>query len=603
MQTCRFLISSDSGYKEHFDILMDCLIIYNLSTSLYFLAFERPGRGLYIFDLIVWVIFIIQLILNFFTEITDEKDKKIKNLRFIAKNYLSTWFFFDFVAIIPFHFFTTAEAEYLVRLVRTLKLGKALTVIDRLSRFMKISSLLSRSDNFERAKVTDLTVKYVWDLIRLMIILLFLAYYLACIFYWYSQKLRYEEDYTKTHFGERFGFDDMTPPERLERVWYFMMTTLTTVGYGDYTASNTYERIFLIVVLVAGVASFAVTMGKVNGIIAEFDSLTGDTDNMAGLDIWMSSLEDMHGKIPPKLKKQIYDHFNYYWAHDRLKGIALSYWTADDVEGMTSIQDTYLKNLPANLIQQVLNYLFEDIFYKFKYFFEDEDFKYDICLHFQPRKFEPGEYIFQPGDEVHELYLILEGLVGCGIKVDGEYENVMTFQGGRTILGDYQILTNTAMKIAVKNIGSEIVQALAIPSVPLLTILDNKYSHLKTSMIVQASKRMNMIKEVMSKHKAVEEKLNRNALREMGLIPSDSPSKEAFNTALFKTFPKLLKDQIDKQIQLSDDIEKQHNMSLKKFSHLKQVIEESQEERKKLLQAFVHKFEDLKKKISDAKDD
>lgn len=464
---------------------------------------------------------------------------------------------------------------------------------------MRIFNISSRSDNFERAKVTDLTVKYVWDLIRLMITLLFLAYYLACIFYWYSQKLKDEEDYTKTHFGERFGFDKLTPPERLERVWYFMMTTLTTVGYGDYTASNSYERIFLIVVLVAGVASFAVTMGKVNGIISEFDSLTGDTDNMAGLDIWMSSLEDMHGKIPPKLKKQIYDHFNYYWTHDRLKGIALSYWTADDVEGMTSIKDTYLKNLPANLIQQVLNYLFEDIFYKFKYFFGEEDFKYDICLHFQPRKFEAGEYIFQPGDEVHELYLILEGVVGCGIKIDGNYENVLTFQGGRTLLGDYQILTNTPMKIAVKNIGAEIVQALAIPAIPLLTILDNKYSHLKTAMIVQASKRMNMIKEVMSKHKSVEEKLNRNAMREMGLIPNDTPSKEVFNSALFKTFPKMLKEQIDKQIQLSDDIEKQHNMSVKKFSHLKQVIEESQEERKKLLKGFVEKFKVLKKKVSE----
>jgi CRP-like cAMP-binding protein len=66
--------------------------------------------------------------------------------------------------------------------------------------------------------------------------------------------------------------------------------------------------------------------------------------------------------------------------------------------------------MPHSLSDQILDYLFEDVFYRFRHFFSTEpDFKYAISLHFQPRKFEPGEIIYEEGDTVHELYFVMEG--------------------------------------------------------------------------------------------------------------------------------------------------------------------------------------------------
>ncbi len=66
------------------------------------------------------------------------------------------------------------------------------------------------------------------------------------------------------------------------------------------------------------------------------------------------------------------------------------------------------------------NYLFEDIFYRYRVFFNTQQnresrFLYDIAFGFMPRKFEANEIdkvIYDEEDEVPELYFILEGLIG-----------------------------------------------------------------------------------------------------------------------------------------------------------------------------------------------
>ena len=67
-------------------------------------------------------------------------------------------------------------------------------------------------------------------------------------------------------------------------------------------------------------------------------------------------------------------------------------------------------------------YLFEDLFDKFRYFFNTFKFKetsflYDVSFGFMPRRFEYDEeekFIYDEEDEVSEMYFILEGTVGIG---------------------------------------------------------------------------------------------------------------------------------------------------------------------------------------------
>ena len=54
---------------------------------------------------------------------------------------------------------------------------------------------------------------------------------------------------------------------------YFMMTTLTTVGYGDYLPLNVPEMAMLCLIMLLGTVVFSYVMGSVNEALEEYDSL------------------------------------------------------------------------------------------------------------------------------------------------------------------------------------------------------------------------------------------------------------------------------------------------------------------------------------------
>jgi hypothetical protein len=57
-----------------------------------------------------------------------------------------------------------------------------------------------------------------------------------------------------------------------------MLTTITTVGYGDYLPKNIYEMALLSIIMILCVAFFAYIMGSFNGAIEEYNAITSIYD-------------------------------------------------------------------------------------------------------------------------------------------------------------------------------------------------------------------------------------------------------------------------------------------------------------------------------------
>ena len=47
---------------------------------------------------------------------------------------------------------------------------------------------------------------------------------------------------------------------------YFVTTTATTVGYGDFSASNSWEKIYLLFLEFTGICTFSVITGNITGL-------------------------------------------------------------------------------------------------------------------------------------------------------------------------------------------------------------------------------------------------------------------------------------------------------------------------------------------------
>jgi hypothetical protein len=54
--------------------------------------------------------------------------------------------------------------------------------------------------------------------------------------------------------------------------YYFTVTTITTVGYGDITATQTQERSVAIFLMIFGVVAFSFATGTLSSILASFDA-------------------------------------------------------------------------------------------------------------------------------------------------------------------------------------------------------------------------------------------------------------------------------------------------------------------------------------------
>lgn len=53
---------------------------------------------------------------------------------------------------------------------------------------------------------------------------------------------------------------------------YYVVTTMSTVGYGDISGGTTLERIFCIVLMLTGVISFNLISGTLGSLITNYDS-------------------------------------------------------------------------------------------------------------------------------------------------------------------------------------------------------------------------------------------------------------------------------------------------------------------------------------------
>ena len=53
---------------------------------------------------------------------------------------------------------------------------------------------------------------------------------------------------------------------------YYVVTTMSTVGYGDISAHTTAERIYCIMLMLVGVLSFNLISGALGALITNYDS-------------------------------------------------------------------------------------------------------------------------------------------------------------------------------------------------------------------------------------------------------------------------------------------------------------------------------------------
>ena len=168
----------------------------------------------------------------------------------------------------------------------------------------------------------QIVIRYMFRVSRLVIIIFSFSYFIGTLWHIFTWLI---DDGVSTGYVNFFGYFKFREAKAqnfdytsLIRVWYWALTTLTSVGYGDLRPVSNVERIITAFIFLCGVAAFSFIMGNFVDMLNEFRTVTAENEDYAGLSKFFGLLARFNKGHP--LSKttlvKIEEYFDYYWAQD-----------------------------------------------------------------------------------------------------------------------------------------------------------------------------------------------------------------------------------------------------------------------------------------------
>ena len=190
----------------------------------------------------------------------------------------------------------------------------------------------------------------------------FITYILGWIWYVYCYQIylyRIDFNEDENSFIIKYNLLYVSSHERFIYSCYFVLTALSTVGYGDYNAQNDYEKIFGIIIMLLEVAIFSYVMSEFSDQINIYNQTFGDMNKSENLQNWLYLMNkyDKNRPVDNELIFKIEKDFKFFWKNDRTKSIEKN--------------DRFLINLPKDVKIKLV----ERYFWKIN-LFRDKNWKY-----------------------------------------------------------------------------------------------------------------------------------------------------------------------------------------------------------------------------------
>ncbi|XP_055253707.1 potassium voltage-gated channel subfamily H member 6 [Moschus berezovskii] len=307
-----------SPFKAVWDWLILLLVIYTAVFTPYSAAFllsdqDESQRGdcgytcspLTVVDLIVDIMFVVDIVINFRTTYVNTNDEVVSHPRRIAVHYFKGWFLIDMVAAIPFDLliFRTGsdETTTLIGLLKTARLLRLVRVARKLDRYSEYGAAV---------------------LFLLMCTFALIAHWLACIWYAIGNVERpYLEpkigwlDSLGAQLGKRYnGSDPASGPsvqDKYVTALYFTFSSLTSVGFGNVSPNTNSEKVFSICVMLIGSLMYASIFGNVSAIIQRLYSGTARYHTQM---LRVKEFIRFH-QIPNPLRQRLEEYFQHAWSY------------------------------------------------------------------------------------------------------------------------------------------------------------------------------------------------------------------------------------------------------------------------------------------------
>uniref|UniRef100_A0A674MN57 Potassium voltage-gated channel subfamily H member 7 n=1 Tax=Takifugu rubripes TaxID=31033 RepID=A0A674MN57_TAKRU len=394
----KFTILHYSPFKAVWDWLILLLVIYTAILTPYSAAFLLNGQEeqrrrecgyscspLNMVDLIVDIMFIIDILINFRTTYVNQNEEVVSDPARIAIHYFKGWFLIDMVAAIPFDLLIfgsgSDETTTLIGLLKTARLLRLVRVARKLDRYSEYGAAV---------------------LMLLMCIFALIAHWLACI--WYAignvEKPYLEHkigwlDNLGVSIGKRYNYSDPNSGPSIKDKYvtalYFTFSSLTSVGFGNVSPNTNSEKIFSICVMLIGSLMYASIFGNVSAIIQR---LYSGTARYHAQMLRVKEFIRFH-QIPNPLRQRLEEYFQHSWTYTN--GIDMN---------------TVLKGFPECLQADICLHLNRNLLHNCKAFQgATKGCLRALAMRFRTTHAPPGDTLVHSGDVLTALYFLCRGSI------------------------------------------------------------------------------------------------------------------------------------------------------------------------------------------------
>jgi hypothetical protein len=328
---------------------------------------------------------------------------------------MRSWFLIDLLSVIPFDYLLKAYHKYVIEQEGSAASGRSAKMIrlarlGRLARLVRLAKLANLRKFAKKANIMIREVgiskpglELIGRIVFLASFVLFVTHVAGCLWISHSRSLT-EDKIFPNWYGREYGVTKITaehpmgitavdPQPARSTVYvdacYWVLVTMSTVGYGDIVPEDQSERVFACFIILLGAFVWAYIIGAFSSTLNSMDR------DKTKYDEYMRSIKALmrFHDVPNEMVERIDAFFEYKF------------------ESKTMFDDAQIYDiLPARLRADLVLHRFKDTINVIPFFRGcREDAIIEIVSRFKSFSVLPLDYLFHKGDPYVELVVLTKG--------------------------------------------------------------------------------------------------------------------------------------------------------------------------------------------------
>ena len=180
---------------------------------------------------------------------------------------------------------------------------------------------------------------------------------------------------------------------------YFIIVTITTVGYGDITGNTIPEILFQIILLILGTIAYSFIISYFSNYIVKINQKSIHFENKLNI---LNEIKLHHPNMSNATYNEVLRNLHNEEIYEK--------------------KDKHLlfENIPYSLKNKLIMQMYKSIIENFVFFkdIDNSDFIVKVATSLKPLLSIKGDILIQEGDYIKEIFFVKKGVMGLNISID-----------------------------------------------------------------------------------------------------------------------------------------------------------------------------------------